>query len=192
MQSTQAIYLAHGPTTPPAAAEPASASKVDTLLPWILGICTTGPFALLVDGGERWLALGLAIGLAIGAGISWYRERVVGRQAREAIRRAREDMQADADGRVAMVIRQFQWAVNDVAALQQMHAKSKDAARTAEDRARRAEHQVRLLELQLYRAKGKAIPRAGEPALAATAVDRVSDGELFLATTGDLFVTRTS
>ncbi len=181
---TPSVLLAHGPTTPPQATP--VASRADVLLPWILGVATTIPFALIVDGVERWFALGLGIGLAIGAALSSHLVRRVKRQAEAAIAQWRADMLADADGRVAMVIRQFQWAVDDVTTLRQQLTKTKDVAGAAEHRARRAEQQIRLLELELYRARGKAVPRAGEPALAARDPNAHPSEAVVVTTAGDL------
>lgn len=145
----------------------ARAARMDALVPWIPPVIATMLYALFVDGAERWLAVGLALGLGLGAGLAWYVERRLVHAARAGLARMEDDFRADADGRVAMVIRQFQWAVNDVSALQVMLQKAKEAARHAEDRARLAEHQVRLLEHELYKARGTAAAGAGEPALSA-------------------------
>src|SRR2546427_6994462 len=176
--------LAHGPTASPRPSDPAL-TKVEILLPWFLAMSTMLPFALVVDGAVRWLAIGLAVGLGLGAGLSWYLQRSVVRRATAAIEHISAELRADADGRVAMVIRQFQWAVNDVGTLQQVLAASKEAARVAEDRARRAEHQVRLLELELYRFRAKSL-RAGESALLAPTPDAGAQGERFAPPSSDL------
>jgi hypothetical protein len=68
---------------------------------------------------------------------------------------ATAELQSEADQRVAMVIRQFEWAVNDVANLRDALQRAQDSraiAEANEHRVRRRQHQ---LERQLYDARTK-------------------------------------
>jgi DNA-binding CsgD family transcriptional regulator len=74
------------------------------------------PFALLVGIPTSGIGLGIALGLLAtgGMALAW-RRRVRG--DREALARAIEQARIDADQRILLVTRQYEWAVNDIANL---------------------------------------------------------------------------
>src|SRR5205823_3243448 len=66
---------------------------------------------------------------------------------------ATEELKAEADQRVAMVIRQFEWAVNDVANLRDALKRAQDSRATAEANEIRVKRRQHHLERQLYEAR---------------------------------------
>jgi hypothetical protein len=124
-------------------------------LPWIAPLALCAALIPFVDGAARGLLAGTIIGLGGGAGLAWLTTRVNRHIAAATLASATEELKAEADQRVAMVIRQFEWAVNDVANLRDALKRAQDARATAEaneHRVRRRQHQ---LERQLYDARMK-------------------------------------
>ena len=124
-------------------------------LPWAAPLTLCVVLIPFVDGLARGLFLGIAIGLAAGAGLAWVTIGVNRHIAAKTLASTTEELKAEADQRVAMVIRQFEWAVNDVANLRDALKRAQDArasAEASEHRVRRRQHQ---LERQLYEARTK-------------------------------------
>ena len=88
------------------------------------------PFALLVGIPTSGVGLGLVLGalFAGGVGLAWRRRT---RADREALARAIERAHVDAEQRILLVTRQYEWAVNDIANL-------RDALRRARTQASEA------------------------------------------------------
>src|SRR5881296_1087538 len=104
-------------------------------LPWALTVAASLPVALLVGVPTGGIGIGVVLGLFIAGGATLYlraRQRV----AAASLARAIADIHADADRRVELVTRQYEWAVNDIAnlrdALRRARAQltSRDAAVT--------------------------------------------------------------
>ena len=85
-------------------------------LPWALTIAASLPVALLVGVPTAGVGIGLLLGLIIAARVT-LDARARSREAAEALVEAIANAQADADRRVELVTRQYEWAVNDVANL---------------------------------------------------------------------------
>ena len=89
--------------------------RTQRYLPWIAPLALCVLLIPFVDGAARGLFAGIVVGLAAGAGLSWVTTRVNRHIAAKTLASATDELKAEADQRVAMVIRQFEWAVNDVA-----------------------------------------------------------------------------
>ena len=152
--------------------------RTDNLLPWALAIVVSGPYALLVQGAERWIAFGLCLGLIAGAYLVWRSRTESERHAARVLAANINELNTSADERVAMVIRQFEWAVNDVANLRDALKRAQDGRNAAEIAVHRTRRYAHQLEQQLYEAKmrigefSRALG-AGEPEDA----DEVDDGQ---------------
>src|SRR4029079_15281756 len=84
-------------------------------LPWIAPLALCVVLLPFVDGVARGLFAGIVVGLAAGAGLSWLATRLNRHIAAKTLASTTDELKAEADQRVSMVIRQFEWAVNDVA-----------------------------------------------------------------------------
>ena len=124
-------------------------------IPWLIAIGLSGPFALFVQGPERWLSLGLCLGLVGGALLVWRTRLASDHHAAHMVAANVTELNANADQRVAMVIRQFEWAVNDVANLRDALKRAQDARAAAEASALRIRKHAHRLEAQLYEARVK-------------------------------------
>lgn len=124
-------------------------------LPWIAPLAFCVLFIPFVDGAARGLLIGTGFGLAAGAGLGWVTTRVNRHIAATTLASATEELKAEADQRVAMVIRQFEWAVNDVANLRDALKRAQDSRATAEANEHRVKRRQHHLERQLYEARMK-------------------------------------
>src|SRR6184192_779887 len=155
--------------------------RTQRYLPWL------APFALcvllvpFVDGVARGLLGGIVVGLAAGAALSWLTTRVNRHIAATTLASATDELKAEADQRVAMVIRQFEWAVNDVANLRDALKRAQDSRATAEANELGVKRRQRHLERQLYEARMK----IGEYSRALGSEDVAVDDEPTVLPTGD-------
>jgi hypothetical protein len=150
-------------------------------LPWLAPLVLCVVLIPLVDGIARGLFAGIAVGLAAGAGLSWLTTRVNRHIAATTLASATEDLKAEADQRVAMVIRQFEWAVNDVANLSDALKRAQDSRATAEANEHRVKRRHHHLERQLYEARMK----IGEYSRALGSENETTDDEPTVLPTGD-------
>ena len=112
-------------------------------LPWALTVAASLPVALLVGVPAGGVGIGVILGLLIAAGVTLYwRGRT--RESAATLVQAIAHAQADADRRVELVTRQYEWAVNDVANL-------RDALRRARMQAPEREASVALHSVSLSR-----------------------------------------
>ena len=124
-------------------------------LPWIAPLALCVVLIPFVDGIARGLFAGIVVGLAAGFGLSWLTTRVNRHIAATTLASETNDLKAEADQRVAMVIRQFEWAVNDVANLRDALKRAQDARASAEANEHRVKRRQHHLERQLYEARMK-------------------------------------
>ena len=124
-------------------------------LPWIAPLAFCVLFAPFVDGIARGLLIGTALGLAAGAALATVTTRINRHIAATTLASATDELKAEADQRVAMVIRQFEWAVNDVANLRDALKRAQDARAAAEANELRVKRRQHHLERQLYEARMK-------------------------------------
>jgi hypothetical protein len=123
------------------------------VLPWAIAFVTAVVAASLGFGIEQWFGIGVVVGLMAGAGCAWFTVREAVRQRDAGHERAFHDLESDADQRVASVIRQFEWSVNDIVRLKT------DAERAALTNdmllqlSREKDDYVRVLERELAETK---------------------------------------
>ncbi len=154
-------------------------------LPWIAPLALSVVLIPFVDGAARGLFAGIVVGLAAGAGLAWVTTRLNRHIAAATLASETEELKAEADQRVAMVIRQFEWAVNDVANLRDALQRAQDARAAAEANEHSAKRRVRLLERQLYEARMK----MGEHSRALGSANETTEDEpATLPTSEDLVV----
>ena len=153
-------------------------------LPWItpLALCVVLiPFA---DGAARGLLAGIVVGLAAGAGLAWLTTRVNRHISATTLASVTDELKAESDQRAAMVIRQFEWAVNDVANLREALQRAQDSRAAAEASERRVKRRQRQLERQLYEAR----MRIGEHSRALGNEGPATDDEPTVLPTGEELV----
>ena len=94
----------------------ASPARRSRFIPWIVALSLV---VVLLPFGDwsRLIALGLFAGLGCGVGIGYLNQGTYLHFAGATLAQATTELRNEADQRVAMVIRQFEWAVNDVANL---------------------------------------------------------------------------
>jgi hypothetical protein len=124
-------------------------------LPWIAPLALSVVLIPFVDGAARGLFAGIVVGLAAGAGLAWLTTRLNRHIAAATLASETDELKAEADQRVAMVIRQFEWAVNDVANLRDALQRAQDARASAEADEHRVKRRLHHLERQLYEARMK-------------------------------------
>jgi hypothetical protein len=129
--------------------------RTQRYLPWIASLALCVGLIPFVDGVARALLGGIFIGLVAGALLGWRTNRVNRHIAATTLASATQELQSEADQRVAMVIRQFEWAVNDVANLRDALKRAQDSRATAEADAHRVRRRQHHLERQLYDARMK-------------------------------------
>ena len=104
------------------------------------------------DGGAaRWLGGGIAAGIAASALYVWSGRRTLLRTAHEAHARELSAVVQDADSRVQLVVKQFEWTVGDFAKLRKKLDVAETSIRTLTERAREREHQNEQLVRQISR-----------------------------------------
>jgi hypothetical protein len=154
-------------------------------LPWIAPLALCVVLIPFVDGVARGLFAGIVVGLAAGAGFAWLATRLNRHIAAATLASTTDELKAEADQRVAMVIRQFEWAVNDVANLRDALKRAQDARAAAEANEHRVKRRQHHLERQLYEAR----MRIGEHSRALETEKETNDNEpTMLPTADDLVV----
>jgi hypothetical protein len=131
-----------------------------------LGLAAAAGLALAVfdSGAAGWLGAGVAAGIATCAAYVWSGRRSLLRSAHEAHARELEAVVQDADCRVELVVRQFEWTVGDFAKLRTRLDDAETTVRTLTERAREREHQNEQLVRQISRLR----ERLAEIAMAAS------------------------
>jgi len=150
-------------------------------LPWIAPLALSVVLIPFVDGAARGLFAGIVVGLAAGAGLAWLTTRLNRHIAAATLASETDELKAEADQRVAMVIRQFEWAVNDVANLRDALKRAQDSRATAEANELRVKRRQHHLERQLYDARTK----IGEYSRALGTDKETTDEEPTVLPTGD-------
>ena len=120
--------------------------------------------AALDRGPAGWLGGGVAAGIAACAMYVWSARRSLLRSAHEAHARELQELAEDADSRVELVVKQFEWAVGDVAKLRHELERAEATVRTLTERGREREHRSEQLVRQISRLR----ERLAEIAMAAS------------------------
>lgn len=133
--------------------EPEVRDRRDDVIPWAAVLASCVVVASFGIGAARWFGAGAAAGLAAGAVCAWLTIRSV--HARRGLAHAGQmaALAADGDSRVETVIRQFEWAVNDVVKLKRGIERAEAAADALVARATERERYVQRLERELYEAR---------------------------------------
>ncbi|MEP6694358.1 MAG: hypothetical protein ABJB39_06925 [Chloroflexota bacterium] len=107
--------------------------------------------AVLDRGGAGWLGGGIAAGIAVCAAFVWATRRTLLVSAHAAHTAELKEIAEDADSRVELVVKQFEWAVGDVAKLRSNLEKAEASVQTLTERGREREHQIEQLVRQISR-----------------------------------------
>jgi hypothetical protein len=160
--------------------------RTERYLPWLAPLALCVVVLPFVDGIARGLFAGIIVGLAAGFALATLMTRFNLHIAAKTLASATDELKAEADQRVAMVIRQFEWAVNDVANLRDALKRAQDTRATAEANEHRVKRRQHHLERQLYEARMK----IGEYSRALGSEDGTDteDEPTVLATGDDLLV----
>src|SRR5436190_16137343 len=89
----------------------------DDVIPWAIAFTVAVVAACVGTGDDRWFGIGTVAGLFAGGACAWFSVRESMRQTTVAHEHDITALEVDADQRVATVVRQFEWAVNDIARL---------------------------------------------------------------------------
>ena len=138
-----------------------------------LTLAATAGLALAIfeGGAAGWLGAGIAAGIASCGAYVWSGRRSLLRSAHEAHARELEAVVQDADSRVELVVKQFEWTVGDFAKLRQRLEVAETSVRSLTERAREREHQNEQLVRQISRLR----ERLAEIAMAASLVQAGKD-----------------
>ena len=157
------------------------ADKRDIAFPWFVAVTAAVVIASVGVGPDRFFGLGAVTGIAAGALLAMQAVRGAVRARNSVHTQAMRDLSEDADQRVAMVIKQFEWAVNDVVKLKREHERAQVTADLLVVQGRARERHVRKIERELAEAKERlasltTLRRASgraelDPAAAATTAD---------------------
>ncbi len=107
--------------------------------------------AVFDRGQAGWLGAGLASGIAVCVVYVWVARRSLLRTAHEAHASELKTIAEDADMRVELVVKQFEWAVGDVAKIRSKLEGAEASVRTLTERGREREHQIEQLVRQISR-----------------------------------------
>lgn len=119
---------------------------IDALIPWLLAFGFVVPVAFAVEGEARIFAGGVACGILIGAAFAWQLHRKDRETGLAATARVRAQLSGESEARANTVIKQFEWAVTDVATLRTKLVKAEQEAREHAQHAFVAERDLRRLE----------------------------------------------
>jgi hypothetical protein len=131
------------------------------LLPWAVVLTAAVVVALIGEASERWFGIGAVSGLAAGIACAWASLREARRGHAAAQAASATALSEDADMRVDMVIKQFEWAVNDVAKLKRDLERAEAAADAHISRARERERYTKRLERQIFEMRERLMSVAG-------------------------------
>jgi hypothetical protein len=120
--------------------------------------------AAFAGGHAGWLGAGVAAGIATCGVYVWSGRRSLLRSAHEAHARELEAVVQDADSRVELVVKQFEWTVGDFAKLRSRLDVAETSVRVLTERGREREHQNEQLVRQISRLR----ERLAEIAMAAS------------------------
>jgi hypothetical protein len=152
-------------TRAPVAGVVSAARQLRHIVP--LAIAATAGLALVVAdrGPAGWLGAGVAAGILACAVYVWYARQTLLLSAHEAHASERADLAEDADMRVQLVVKQFEWAVGDVAKLRRNLEQAEAAVQTLTERGREREHQNEQLVRQISRLRERLAEIAMEASL---------------------------
>lgn len=134
----------------PTSNEPVSPVKQRTdLLPWTVVVTVSVVITVMGAGVERWFGVGAVSGLLAGIACAWVSFQAARRNRGAAHARELTSLAEEADTRVNSVIKQFEWAVNDVVKVKRDAERAQGAADALMERSRERERYVKKLERQV-------------------------------------------
>ena len=135
----------------PTSNEPLSAVKQRTdLLPWAVVVTASVVITVMGAGVERWFGVGAVSGLLAGIACAWVSFQAARRNRGAAHARELTTLAEESDSRVQSVIKQFEWAVNDVVKVKRDAERAQGAADALMERSRERERYVKKLERQVF------------------------------------------
>jgi hypothetical protein len=135
----------------PTSNEPLSAVKQRTdLLPWAVVVTAAVVITAMGAGAERWFGVGAVSGLLAGIACAWVSFQAARRNRGAAHARELTSLAEESDIRVQSVIKQFEWAVNDVVKVKRDAERAQGAADALMERSRERERYVKKLERQIF------------------------------------------
>ena len=135
----------------PKSDEPVGPVKQRTdLLPWAVVVTAAVVIAAMGAGPERWFGVGAVSGLLAGTACAWVSFQAARRNRGAAHVRELTSQAEESDSRVQSVIKQFEWAVNDVVKLKRDTERAQGAADALMERSRERERYVKKLERQIF------------------------------------------
>jgi len=135
----------------PKSDEPVSPVKQRTdLLPWAVVVTAAVVITAMGAGPERWFGVGAVSGLLAGTACAWVSFQAARRNRGAAHVRELTSQAEESDTRVQSVIKQFEWAVNDVVKLKRDTERAQGAADALMERSRERERYVKKLERQVF------------------------------------------
>jgi hypothetical protein len=149
----------------PAGGESPSPVKQRTdLLPWAVVATAAVVITAMGAGPERWFGVGAVSGLLAGMACAWVTFQAARRNRGAAHVRELTALSEEADTRVSSVIKQFEWAVNDVVKLKRDGERAQGAADVLMERSRERERYVKKLERQIFELREQVahFPQAAE------------------------------
>src|SRR5207249_5554366 len=126
------------------------------IVPVVLVLALSLPVSLLVGVPTLGVGVGLVLGAIVGGAIAVETYRVAAHETRRQLAEA----DAEADRRVVLVTRQYEWAVNDVANLRDALRKSQTARVDAEMHAKTRRDRIDELERVLEAKHDRALAEA--------------------------------
>jgi len=135
----------------PDAARPSAVRELRHVAPLAVAAIVGLALAAVDRGAAGWLGAGLAGGIAVCAVYVWVARQSLLRSAHAAHAHELKTLAEDADIRVELVVKQFEWAVGDVAKIRGKLEASEAAVRSLTDRGREREHQIEQLVRQISR-----------------------------------------
>jgi hypothetical protein len=132
---------------------PTKRDRRDELLPWAVALTVGVLIASFGVGGDRWFGFGAVIGVVAGAAFAYQGLRRALAESGALHDAAVKTLNTEADDRVAMVIRQFEWAVNDLAKLKRDQDRAQVTADLLVVQGRARERHIRKLERELTEAR---------------------------------------
>lgn len=147
-QSTDGCRLC-AETQAPAVGVASATRQLRHVLPLALTAAAGLALAAVDAGPAAWLGGGVAAGIAACAVYVWSARRGLLRSAHEAHARELSAVVQDADSRVQLVVKQFEWTVGDFAKLREKLEHAEASVRTLTERGRDREHQIEQLVRQI-------------------------------------------
>ncbi len=127
--------------------------RYETLLPWAAAMTGAIVLASVGIGSDQPFGTGSVAGLVAGAALAAVTVRRALAAARSAHARTVAELNEEADTRVSMVVRQFEWAINDLAKLKREHDRAQVTADLLVVQGRGRERHIKKLEHELADAR---------------------------------------